>query len=210
MAPETGSERLRRIINKGFTERDIFSAARILASHGITNMKLYFMVGLPTETSEDIHSIVALTRRIHHEVVMETRRSLDLTITLSPFVPKAWTTFQWHPFEDLRSLRTKITTIRQGFKKTPRVRVVYDLPKWAYVQTLLSMGDRRVSEILLRVLEAGGEWPRALKEHYLNPDFWVYRPRMEDESLPWDFIAMGLNKKTLWRRYTEAVGAPAS
>jgi radical SAM superfamily enzyme YgiQ (UPF0313 family) len=205
MAPETGTERLRAVVAKGLRDEQIFSAAEILASHGITNLKLYFMIGLPTETLEDIEAIITLTKQIRHHMGKGGRKIGEITLSITPFVPKAWTPFQWHPFEEVKKLKERIKTIKKGVGKIPRTRVIHDLPKWGYAQTLLSMGDRRVGDILLLVHQAQGDWTAALKNSYINPDFWVYREKGETEILPWDFIDHGINKGDLWKEYMEAV-----
>jgi radical SAM superfamily enzyme YgiQ (UPF0313 family) len=206
MAPEAGTERLRDVVAKGLRDEQIFSAAEALASHGIRDLKLYFMIGLPTETPEDIEGIISLTKQIRHHMGKGGRKVGEITLSITPFVPKAWTPFQWHPFEEVKSLKGKIKTIKKGIGKIPRARVIHDLPKWGYVQTLLSMGDRRIGDILLLVHQAGGDWTAALKNSYINPDFWVYREKGKNDILPWDFIDHGINKGDLWKEYKEAVG----
>jgi radical SAM superfamily enzyme YgiQ (UPF0313 family) len=205
MAPETGADRLRTVVAKGLRDEQIFSAADALASHGIINLKLYFMIGLPTETPEDIEAIIALTKQIRHHMGKGGRKIGEITLSITPFVPKAWTPFQWHPFEEIKSLKEKTKTIKKGVGKIPQARVIHDLPKWGYVQTLLSMGDRRVGDILLLVHQAGGDWTAALKNSYINPEFWVYREKGENEILPWDFIDHGINKGDLWKEYKGSV-----
>lgn len=205
MAPEAGTERLRDVVAKGLKDEEIFYAAETLAAHGIINLKLYFIIGLPTETQEDIEGIIALTKKIRHHMGKGGRRVGEITLSITPFVPKAWTPFQWQPFEDIKTLKKKIQTIKKGVGKIPRARVIHDLPKWGYVQTLLSMGDRRVGDILLRVHEAKGDWGATLKNSYINPDFWVYREKGKDEILPWDFIDHGIKKEDLWEEYQKAL-----
>jgi radical SAM superfamily enzyme YgiQ (UPF0313 family) len=206
MAPEAGTERLREAVAKGLKDEELFSAVEALAAHGITNLKLYFIIGLPTETGEDVEGIVTLAKRIRHHMGKGGRRVGEITLSIAPFIPKAWTPFQWHPFEDVKVLKKKIQTIKKGAAKIPRTRVLHEVPKWGYVQTLLSMGDRRAAEILLRVHEADGDWATALKNSYINPAFWVYREKGETELFPWDFIDHGINKGDLWKEYKEAVG----
>ncbi len=206
LAPEAGSERLRKVVEKGFAEEEVLSAVEFLAANGINNLKLYFIIGLPTETWEDIEGIVALTKRIRHQMVRGGRAIGEITLSINPFIPKAWTPFQWHPFEEVKGLKEKIRVIKKGLQKTPHLRVLHELPKWGYVQTLLSMGDRRVAEFLLLALQDKGNWLSAFKSSYINPDFWVYRKKRKEENLPWDFIDHGLNKDTLWEVYKEAKG----
>jgi radical SAM superfamily enzyme YgiQ (UPF0313 family) len=206
MAPEAGTERLRQVVAKGLRDEEIFSAVEALAGHGITNLKLYFIIGLPTETWEDIEGICTLAKRIRHHMGKGGRSVGEITVSIAPFIPKAWTPFQWHPFEEVKILKKKLQAVKKGVAKIPRCRVLNELPKWGYVQTLLSMGDRRVADILLRVHEAHGDWAAALKNSYINPAFWVYREKEEQELFPWDFIDHGINKADLWKEYREAVG----
>lgn len=206
MAPEAGTERLRKVVAKGLKDEEIFSAVEALASHGITNLKLYFIIGLPTETWEDCEGIVDLVKRIRHHMGKGGRRVGEITISIAPFVPKAWTPFQWYPFEEIKILKKKLQTVKKGVARIPRTRLLHELPKWGYVQTLLSMGDRRVADILLHVVQSQGDWNAALKNSYINPAFWVYRAKPEDELFPWAFIDHGIKKEDLWREYKEAIG----
>jgi radical SAM superfamily enzyme YgiQ (UPF0313 family) len=206
MAPEAGTERLRQVLAKGITDEEIFTAVEALASHGIKNLKLYFIIGLPTETWEDCEGIVDLVKRIRHHMGKGGRRVGEITVSIAPFVPKAWTPFQWHPFEEIKILKKKLQAIKKSVARIPRARLLHELPKWGYVQTLLAMGDRRVGDILLLVHQAQGDWRSALKSSYINPDFWVYREKEEKEPFPWDFIDHGINKGDLWKEYQEAIG----
>lgn len=206
MAPEAGTERLRKVVAKGLKDEEIFAAVEALASHGITNLKLYFIIGLPTETWEDCEGIVDLVKRIRHHMGKGGRRVGEITISIAPFVPKAWTPFQWYPFEEIKILKKKLQTVKKGVARIPRTRLLHELPKWGYVQTLLSMGDRRVADILLHVVQSQGDWNAALKNSYINPAFWVYRAKPEDELFPWAFIDHGIKKEDLWREYKEAIG----
>jgi radical SAM superfamily enzyme YgiQ (UPF0313 family) len=206
MAPEAGTERLRGVIAKGLKDEEIFDAVEALARHGIMNLKLYFIIGLPTETWEDIEGIATLVKRIRHHTGKGGRRVGEITVSIAPFVPKAWTPFQWHPFEEVKILKKKLRAIKKAVGKIPGARVLHDLPKWGYVQTLLSMGDRRVAEILLQVLENQGDWNTALKNSYINPEFWVYREKRADEVFPWAFIDHGIDMADLWKEYKAAIG----
>jgi radical SAM superfamily enzyme YgiQ (UPF0313 family) len=208
LAPEAGSERMRRVIKKGFTEESILRAVEILAEQGFSNFRLYFMVGLPEEGKEDVKAIVDLTKKIQHHALVKSpgkKKAERITVSLNSFVPKPGTPFQWHPFEDLSSLNEKIKWVKEGFRKDRNVSVTADLPKWAYLQTLLSRGDRRVGKLLLTAHNLGGNWPQAYRSVDLNPDFYVYRPRTFKEILPWDFIDHGVRKEYLWREYQDAL-----
>jgi radical SAM superfamily enzyme YgiQ (UPF0313 family) len=206
MAPEAGTERLRQVVAKGLSDEEIFAAAETLASHGITNLKLYFIIGLPTETWEDCDGIPTLVKRIRHHMGKGGRRRGEITVSIAPFVPKPWTPFQWHPFEEIKTLKKKLLSIKKGVGRIPGARVLHELPKWGYVQTLLSMGDRRVADILVQVHEHQGDWNTAFKNSSVNPAFWVYREKRADEVFPWAFIDHGIKKEDLWKEYKEAVG----
>ena len=213
LAPEAGSERLRRVLNKGLTQEDLARAALALAQSGIPQLRLYFMVGLPTETREDVAEIPRLVRYLEHRVVKESagKRRLGLiTLSLSSFVPKPFTPFQWSPFTEVPELKKRLKLVTREFHGVKEVRVHTDLPKWAYVQAVIARGDRRVGDLLLAAHEQG--WNRALTENPVNPDFFTLRERRPDELFPWDFIDHGLKKDYLWEEYQRALegkGDPA-
>ncbi len=208
IAPDAGSERMRRVINKGISEEDILRATEWLVGAGILNLKLYFVIGLPGETMLDVESIVALCKRIKHRFLKTSRamaRLGQIIVSMSSFVPKPFTPFQWVPLEDLKSLKAKIKHVKDGLRRVANVRVHADLPKWAYIQALLSRGDRRTSELLVGVHKNNGNWAKTLKGSIINPDFYVYRERSLDEILPWDFIDHGINKAFLIEEYQKAL-----
>ena len=208
IAPEAGSERLRRVINKGVTEADVLSAAETLVAHGIPNLKLYFMIGLPTETDDDIRTIAALVKRIKHVflTVSRSRRAIGtITTGVSCFVPKPFTPFQWTVMEEVGRLKAKIRAIKNELGRIANVRVHADVPRWSYVQAVLSRGDRRTADILARVHAVQGNWPQALKSVAINADFYVHRERDMEELLPWDFIDHGVTKAFLKQEYRRAL-----
>ncbi|PIQ46761.1 MAG: radical SAM protein, partial [Deltaproteobacteria bacterium CG12_big_fil_rev_8_21_14_0_65_43_10] len=116
------------------------------------------------------------------------------------------TPFQWHPFDDIKSLNNKLKVIRNALKKESNINVISDLPKWGYVQALLSRGDRRVGRIILAAYRFGGDWKKAFRETDINPDFYVYRQRYFEEIFPWDFIDHGMKKEYLFAEYQKALG----
>ena len=141
IAPEAGSERLRRVINKHLSQDSIYRAAEILAQKGILNIKLYFMIGLPTETAEDLDAIVELTKGIRHHVLSASHGKTRLgviTLSVNSFVPKPFTPFQWTVFAGVDELKEKANWLKKTLRKEANIRVHFDLPKWAYVQALLS------------------------------------------------------------------------
>lgn len=208
IAPEAGSDRLRRVINKNISEEQIYRAAEILTQKGILNIKLYFMIGLPTETNADLEAIVDLAKGIRHHVLSASRgrtRLANIALSVNSFVPKPFTPFQWTPFAGVAELKEKAKWIQKALRKVPNVRVHFDLPKWAYVQALLSKGDRRVSALLSTVAIEGLSWGRAMRESPLNPDFWVMRERRENEYFPWEVIDHGIDRKFLRDEYRRAL-----
>jgi len=208
LAPEAGSERMRRVIRKGFTEEEILRAAEILSDRGISSLRLYFMIGLPAEEAEDIQAIIDLTKKIRHHILKKRRGKNgkgEIHLSLNSFVPKPATPFQWHPFAAVRSLHDKIRIVRNGLRKEKGVSVAADIPKWAYLQSLLSRGDRRIGRLLLAAHSLGNNWPQAYRLVDVNPDFYVYRERTLEEILPWDFIDHGVSKEFLWSEYQEAL-----
>jgi radical SAM superfamily enzyme YgiQ (UPF0313 family) len=210
LAPEAGSQRLRDVIHKGITEGHIMNAIDAILAQGVTNIRLYFMVGLPTETSEDIDAVIDLVKRIKHYAVKSSagKRSFRLiTVSVNQFIPKAATPFQWCPLEDVNGVRKKMRRIESALKREKAIKVIHDLPKWNYLQALLSLGDRRVGKILLAAHRLQGNWPQAFKAVNVNPDFYVYRQKGMDEILPWDFIDQGVAKSFLVKEYEEALKA---
>jgi len=213
IAPDAGSQRLRNIINKGITEEDILNAAETLVAEGIPNLKLYFMVGLPLETMDDVNAIVTLCKQIKHKFLKSSRarkRIGEITVSLGSFVPKPFTPFQWVAMDNIRSLKNKIKTIKQGLKRVANVRVHADVPRWAYIQALLSRGDRKVAQILSLAHKNQGNWPKTFKASPVNPDFYVLRERSLDELFPWDFIDHGINKSFLKQEYKRALQGKTS
>jgi radical SAM superfamily enzyme YgiQ (UPF0313 family) len=208
LAPEAGSQRLRDLLRKGITEEDIMSAAELLIENRISNVRLYFMIGLPSETQEDIDAIIELTKRIQQHVLHRTagkRIFRSITLSINQFIPKPSTPLQWCALDDVNSVSKKIKKIVSAFGRDKQIRVIHDVPKWNYVQALLSLGDRKVGEILLAVHRLHGNWAQALKEVNVNADFYVYRRKQFDEVLPWNIIDSGTAIKALISEYEKAL-----
>ncbi len=220
VAPEAGSERMRRLINKNLTEAEILRAAEWLVGSGVQSLKLYFMVGLPTERQEDVEAIADLTAKIYARFCSTNTKIGGLTLSVNAFSPKPWTPLQWEPMEEIPVLRAKFTLLRKRLARFPRVTVDTESPREAYYQTLLSRGDRRTSQILLDIHQNGGDWwsviqrlrrvPKSQKNlhpapYTLHPDFFVHRRYDSHETLPWDFIDHGVNKQYLWVEWRKAL-----
>ena len=208
IAPEAGSERLRKILKKAYTEEQILEAVKILVEHGVTQIKCYFMIGLPSETDDDVKAILYLAKKIGHHIVSRPGgqpQKWRVVLSVNPFIPKPATPFQWCPLEEVGELKRKLRMIQKGLKGEKGMEMIHDLPKWAYVQALLSRGDRRVGKILMGAHRLRGNWVRVLQETSLNPDFFVYRKRDLDEIFPWDFIDHGIPKEKLKEEYLQAM-----
>ena len=207
MAPEAGTERLRRSIRKSISDDQLMTACDLVRAHGIPNLKTYFMIGQPTETIEDVEAIPDLAGRM-----LERLRILDptgrpfgrLTLSVSSFVPKPWTPFQWAPFDGAESLQSKLEIIKRGVGRFSNVRVLHENPREAALQALLARGDRRVGDFLELAASHEGDWRRALREWEGDAAFYTTRRRSLDERLPWDHFDVGVKKAGLLREWERA------
>lgn len=211
IAPEAGTERMRQVINKDFTDDQIVQAAENALAQGMSHVKMYFMCGLPTETEDDVLGMARIAIRIREEVMLryaKTRGRMGrITLSVNPFVPKPWTPFQWLPMHEKRGLEDK----RKLLERTLRpkgIDVEFFSPREGYLQALFSRGDRRCADLLeLAHRETGGDLRKALKRWEHDPDFFVHREAGVDEVLPWDFLDQGLTKKFLARELKRGVGS---
>lgn len=213
IAPEAGSQRLRNAINKGLDDTHILEAAAMSVRAGIPNMRLYFMVGLPTETMDDIHAIAALCRRVKAVFLESSRRQKrigTLTVSVNPFVPKPATPFQWAAMDPVIDLQAKARRLRQELKPLANVRLQLENIRGSYVQAVLSRGDRRVADLLLAHHRLGGNWSQSLKRSGIDTAAYATRPRDRGEILPWDFIDTGVHRDYLWREYQKALAGRTS
>jgi len=213
IAPDAGSPRMRAVINKGISESQILDAARRLVAGGIPNLKLYFMVGLPTETMDDVDAIVSLCLRVKSAFLEASRskgRIGEMTVSLSAFVPKPATPFQWAAMDAVPILKAKLKRVHQGLKAVANVRVHSDRPGQAYAQAILSRGDRRVASLLEAVHRNRGNWPQTLKGFEPGGDFYAARTRRKDERFPWEIIDHRVERAYLWREYRRALAAEST
>jgi radical SAM family uncharacterized protein len=208
IAPEAGSERLRKMLKKGYSEEEILKSIDVLVKNGLSQIKCYFLVGLPSETEEDVKEILSLAKRIRHQILSNQKNQKKrwrLVLSINPFIPKPATPFQWVPLEEVGELKKKLKMIQRGAQDEKGIEMIHDLPKWAYVQALLSRGDRRVGKMLMATHKCQGNWSQALRETSINADFYVYRKRDLDEIFPWDFIDHGISKEQLKEEYLKAM-----
>ncbi|MDA8168102.1 MAG: radical SAM protein [Nitrospiraceae bacterium] len=201
VAAEAGTDRLRQVINKKISEQDILETSGAVLAQGM-NLRLYFIAGLPTETGEDIEGIVGLVKKIRASAPAG-----KITLTVSTFVPKPFTCFQWHPMESQAVVKERLKRIKKGLSDVPGVSVFHDVPKYAYMQGVFAMGDRRLGAVLERMAD-GLDYKQALKETGLSGDYYIFRKKGFNETLPWDFIDTGMTKKTLWEMFQKALTGP--
>ena len=208
IAPEAGTERLRQAIRKPITDAQILAACESIRRHGIPNLKGYFMIGLPGETTADVEAIPGLAARM-----LERLKALGpdghpfgkLTLSISSFVPKPWTPFQWAPFERHGDLEAKLDLIKAAARRLPHVRVLHENPREAGLQALLARGDRRVGDFLELAAHLDGDWRRALREWNGDPDFYATRKRGVSERLPWEHFDLGVKRTGLVREWERAL-----
>jgi len=208
IAPEAGSERLRKMLRKGYSEEEILRSIDTLVENGLAQIKCYFLIGLPSETEEDVKEILLLAKRIRHRILSnlkDQQKRWRIVLSVNPFIPKPATPFQWAPLEEVGELKKKLKMMQKGLQGERGMEMIHDLPKWAYIQALLSRGDRRVGKILMAAHEYRGNWSQALRETSINSDFYVYRKRDLDEIFPWDFIDHGISKEELKEEYLKAM-----
>ncbi len=213
LAPEAGSERMRRVINKGIDEIQVIEAARRLVRAGIPNLKLYFMMGLPTETLEDIQAIVGLVAAVKAVFLEESRKRGTIgtiAVSLNAFVPKPVTPFQWAPMDPSALLRQKLRILQKGLARIPNVTLSAEPIRDAVLQGWLSRADRRAADALDRASRSSGGWKGALRNMTIDPEREATRSRPFSETLPWDFIDAGVSRTFLQHEYERALeGRPS-
>ncbi len=211
-APEAGSQRMRDIINKGVTEERVLEASKNAFESGWSSIKLYFMIGLPYETMEDVKGIGELSDKVAAEYFKVPKnirnKGLRVTSSTSIFVPKPFTPFQWAPQSTMEEVGEKIKAVKSSIKSKA---VVYNYHEStvSYMEAVLARGDRRVCDVIIKAFEKGAKfdgwseyysfdtWKEAMEECGLKGEFYAYRERSYEEILPWDFIDIGVNKKYL-------------
>ena len=220
LAPEAGTQRLRDVINKGVTEADLIRSVTDAFEQGWSAVKLYFMLGLPTETDEDVLGIADLAQKVRacYFSVPKERRApgLRITVSASVFVPKNDTPFQWAPQLDYDTVVHRQQLLRQALSRVKGVDFKYHAPDLSYIEAVFARGDRRLAEAMERAWRMGCRfdgwsdqfrydlWLKAFEEEGLDPDFYALRPRPTDEVFPWDHLDCGVTKAYLLREWEKA------
>lgn len=207
IAPEAGSQRLRDLINKGLDETDILRAVELIAAGGILNLKLYFLIGLPTEGSADLEEMLNLVERIRAVWLAEGRRRGrlgHLTLSVNPFIPKPFTPLQWAAMDSVAALKKKLQQLRRAVGRLPNTSLICESLRLAELQGLLARGDRRTARLLPH-LASGDNPAAACRQEGLEPAFFLTRERASNEVFPWEIIDQGVPRQFLWQEYRRAL-----
>jgi radical SAM superfamily enzyme YgiQ (UPF0313 family) len=195
IAPETGSDRLRRVINKTVTNDEILDRVELIFASGIENLKLYYMIGLPTETDEDLIAIRDLTLQIRERMLRHARSKGQIgriVGSVNPLIPKPGTAYQWLPMADAALVDRSIKRLRSLMADIDNVYFNIKSERHSYYQALLSLGDRRVAPVIAAAERNGQNWRAAVAETGLDDEFFLFRDRTNDAMLPWDIIDGGM------------------
>ncbi len=219
-APEAGTQRLRDVINKGVTQDDLMASVGAAFDAGYENIKLYFMVGLPTETMEDIEGIAELAYKVvdrYFATDKEKRgRGLKITVSTSCFVPKPFTPFQWQPQDSIREFKDKQELLRKSLKHR-MVTYNWHQPETSFLEAVFARGDRRLAKVLIRACQLGcrfdgwkehfdfKKWTKAFEDCGLDPEFYATRQRDYSEVLPWNHLNTGVSREFLERENQRAL-----
>lgn len=218
-APEAGTQRLRDVINKGVTERDLLESAADAFKLGWHNIKLYFMIGLPTETYDDLDGIIEIAFKLidlYKDISRADRRKLRLTVSVSSFVPKPFTPFQWEPQFTIDELKKRQEYLKKGLKHRA-VSFSWHESELSFLEAVFARGDRRLSKVVYKAWLKGCKfdswsehfkffhWMEAFKDCGIRPEFYAYRIRGYDEVFPWDHIYPGISKEFLIREHKKAL-----
>ena len=208
IAPETGSDRLRRVVNKTVTNDEILDRAELIFASGIENLKLYYMIGLPTETDDDLVAIRDLTVQMRERMVKhaKSRGQIGRIVgSVNPLIPKPGTAYQWMPMEDLAATDRKIKRLRSLMAGLDNVYFNIKSERHSYYQALLSLGDRRVAPIIDAAERNGQNWRAAVADSGVDADFFIFRDRSQDAVLPWDVIDGGMKSSFFHSEYEKSL-----
>lgn len=225
-APEAGTQRLRNVINKGVTEDDLERSVAGAFQSGWDNIKLYFMIGLPTETEDDLRGIANLAYKVLNigreiKKKQNSKGTLKVTVSVSSFVPKPHTPFQWEPQDRIEVLEQKQKFLKD-LLRDKKIIYNYHNAEISFLEAVFSRGDRKLGRVLKAAWEKGckfdswdeffnyEKWLEAFKESNIDPEFYAYRKRDKDEIFPWDVIDIGVTKKFLYKEYEKAMSEARS
>ena len=218
-APEAGTQRLRDTINKNVTEEDLMNACKTVFEGGGNAVKLYFMLGLPTETDEDVLGIADLAQKVYlnwKQNASFRARGVRITVSTSFFVPKPFTPFQWEPQISMEEYQRRVDLLRNAIKSNKSIIYDWHDPDTSYVEAILARGDRRLGRAIEEVWRRGGRldawseyfdfdrWIDSVRAVGLDPDFYARRDRLYEEVLPWSMISVGVRQSYLWRERNQA------
>ena len=228
IAPDGGSERLRRVINKNLSAEDILQAAERLTAAGLYKLKLYLMIGLPTETDDDLQEFLDLVAGIKRRIDPIGRargRLCEIRISVNCFAPKPWTPFQFHPFgmsdplppgevgearQAVAGLKRKQGLLRAGIAPMANIHLSHDKPEQVLFQAVLARGDRRLAPVLLDMAADGRPWKQAMAGRKLTPEQFAVQGHGADSAFPWEIIDHGIGRDYLWQEYTRAFAEKTS
>lgn len=218
-APEAGTQRLRDVINKNVTLEELLNSCHTAFAGGYNAVKLYFMLGLPTEMDKDVLGIADVAARVMHawrESAPNKQRGVRITVSTSYFVPKPHTAFQWEPQITREEYERRVQLLRENMT-TKTVTYNWHDGQTSFIEAVLARGDRRLGKVLETIWRKGGHldaweeyfslerWMEAFDECDVDPAFYAYRRREKDEIMPWDMISSGVTKEYLWREHENAV-----
>jgi radical SAM family uncharacterized protein len=220
-APEAGSERLRQVINKRVTAEDLLRTAEAAYSSGWLRIKLYFMIGLPTETLSDVLAIADLVKAVREIGHRFHKKRAQVSVSVATFIPKPHTPFQWMPLADADQIDERVRALR---RELPRrgVRFSWSDASGTWLEAALSRGDRHLAQVVLRAWQLGARfdawdeayepeiWEQAFAESGIDPAFYAYRERHKDEILPWSVVDVGVSQEYLWDEYQRSLRAEPS
>jgi radical SAM superfamily enzyme YgiQ (UPF0313 family) len=208
IAPETGSDRLRRVVNKTVTNEEILARTDLIFASGMENLKLYYMIGLPTETDDDLLAIRDLTLQMRDRMMAHARPRGQvgrIVASVNPLIPKPGTAYQWLPMEDPAVTDRKTKRLRSLTSGIDNVYFTIKSERHSYYQALLSLGDRRVAPAIEAAERNGQDWRAAVDEAGVDADFYLFRDRSRDALLPWDIIDGGMKTTFFQNEYAKAL-----
>ncbi len=216
LAPEAASERNKRLINKYITEEQLLNTAEVIYSRGWQTIKLYFMIGLPNETMDDVQAIADLALKVIKIGRHYQGKRSQLNLGIATFIPKPHTPFQWAQLDDPETVAEKQALLKKALR-TPGIKINWSEPDSTMFEAWSTRGDRRLSKVIYRAWQLGAKldawadhyrkdaWMQAFEENGLSPEFYVHRPRSADEVFPWDVIDPGVSKRILRKEYENSL-----